>query len=179
MQAEKVAGTTPRTMHLSCSLTLQRAIATKRRPLVRRATREDPGAWVQIVPRTVLRSCHTHSFECAVDITDFKLQRFQQTRGICRPRPLMHQSCLSSEAHDHVRDWGLLGSGGGRAATEQFVTEFERDVRISAEVRAIPDVGGYLDILRRGTRFFTTERKAGTTQTTSRQSSHPQGSTFL
>ena len=54
--------------------------------------------------------------------------------------------------HNHIRDWwaGVLANCGDRVETEQFVSEYEPEKRLRADVRAIPDVGGhptYYDIV--------------------------------
>ena len=54
--------------------------------------------------------------------------------------------------HNHIRDWwaGVLANCGDRVETEQFVSEYEPEKKLRADVRAIPDVGGhptYYDIV--------------------------------
>ena len=45
----------------------------------------------------------------------------------------------------HIRDWwaGVLANCGDRIETEQFVSEYEPELRSRADVRAIPDVRGH------------------------------------
>ena len=45
------------------------------------------------------------------------------------------------ETRNHSRDWwaGVLANCGDRVETEQFVSEYEPEKRLRADVRAVPD----------------------------------------
>ena len=50
-----------------------------------------------------------------------------------------------NQGHNLIRDWraGVLTNCADRVQTAQFVSEYERALRLRADIRAIPDVGGY------------------------------------
>ena len=173
VDAIKKAGTSWETLHLSCRTKLQKAIAPNIMAIRRdrgsvqtnnkshcrgqwswsvgqscTSLRKKPRCWTNPMKGQYAYewTYHSHRRTPLAKFTSKINQYFAGKRSRCgRTTRMAVRKLLQTRRHNHIRDWwaGVLANCGDQVETEQFVSEYEPEIRLRADVRAIQDVGGH------------------------------------